>query len=100
MVREQISKDYQNFSREQVKRDLLDKLSDAHDFELPNRMVDLDLIEWHQFESELENQARKLTSWTKWENGGQISEVPSAEFVQGLSLQKWVLITRLKLRKK
>ncbi len=61
MVREQISKDYQNFSREQVKRDLLDKLSDAHDFELPNRMVDLEFNQiWHQFESELENQGKKI----------------------------------------
>ena len=61
MVREQIGKDYHNFSREQVKRDLLDKLSDAHDFELPNRMVDLEFNQiWHQFESELENQSKKI----------------------------------------
>ncbi|MBL6767376.1 MAG: trigger factor, partial [Candidatus Micropelagos sp.] len=61
MVREQIGKDYHNFSREQVKRDLLDKLSDAHDFELPTRMVDLEFNQiWHQFESELENQSKKI----------------------------------------
>ena len=61
MVREQIGKDYHNFSREQVKQDLLDKLSDAHDFELPNRMVDLEFNQiWHQFESELENQSKKI----------------------------------------
>ena len=61
MVHEQIGKDYHNFSREQVKRDLLDKLSDAHDFELPTRMVDLEFNQiWHQFESELENQSKKI----------------------------------------
>ena len=61
MVREQIGKDYHNFSREQVKRDLLDKLSDTHDFELPTRMVDLEFNQiWHQFESELENQSKKI----------------------------------------
>ncbi|MEC9178061.1 MAG: trigger factor, partial [Pseudomonadota bacterium] len=69
MVREQISKDYQNFSREQVKRDLLDKLSDAHDFELPNRMVDLEFNQiWHQFESELENQGKKIDELDENEN--------------------------------
>ncbi len=69
MVREQISKDYQNFSREQVKRDLLDKLSDAHDFELPNRMVDLEFNQiWHQFESELENQGKKIDELDETEN--------------------------------
>ncbi|MEC8322307.1 MAG: trigger factor [Pseudomonadota bacterium] len=69
MVREQISKDYQNFSREQVKRDLLDKLSDAHEFELPNRMVDLEFNQiWHQFESELENQGKKVDELDETEN--------------------------------
>jgi trigger factor len=44
-----------------VKRDLLDKLSDAHVFELPTRMVDLEFNQiWHQFESELENQSKKI----------------------------------------
>lgn len=60
-VREQISKDYDNLSREQVKRDLLDKLSDSHDFELPGRMVDLEFNQiWHQFEHELEHQGKRI----------------------------------------
>jgi trigger factor len=40
---------------------LLDELSDAHDFELPPSMVNLEFEQiWHQFEQELENGNKKI----------------------------------------
>lgn len=60
-IREQIGTDYNNMTREQIKRDLLEILNDKHDFELPEKMIDLEFNQiWHQFEHELENQGQKL----------------------------------------
>ena len=48
-------------SRGYLKKDLLDKLSDSRDFELPPSMVKLEFDQIrHQFEHELENQGKKL----------------------------------------
>jgi trigger factor len=60
-MRDQIAGDYGQMSRGHLKKDLLDKLSDSHDFELPPSMVKLEFDQiWHQFEHELENQGKKL----------------------------------------
>jgi len=60
-MREQISKDYGDMSRGHLKKQLLDELSETHDFELPPSMVNLEFEQiWHQFEHELENGNKKI----------------------------------------
>ncbi|MCA1973867.1 MAG: trigger factor [Caenispirillum sp.] len=50
-VREQIQREYDNLSRQKVKRQLLDKLSDAHDFDVPPTMVEMEFDGiWKQVE--------------------------------------------------
>ena len=50
-VRERIEADYKRLSRSHLKRALLDKLDDAHDFELPKGMVDAEFNQiWSQVE--------------------------------------------------
>ena len=60
-IREQIAGDYDQMSRGHLKKDLLDRLSETHDFDLPPSMVDLEFNQiWHQFEHELEHQEKKI----------------------------------------
>lgn len=50
-IREQIQREYDNISRQKVKRELLDKLSDAHDFPVPPTMVEMEFDGiWKQVE--------------------------------------------------
>ncbi|GJL91096.1 trigger factor [Hyphococcus sp.] len=51
-VRERIENDYNDLSRGHLKRTLLDKLDDAHSFELPKAMVDAEFEQiWKQVEA-------------------------------------------------
>lgn len=60
-MRDQIAKDYGEMSRGHLKKDLLDALSENHDFELPPSMVELEFSQiWHQFEHQLENNNKKI----------------------------------------
>ena len=54
-VRERISADYKDFGRSRLKRQLLDRLADGHDFPVPESMVDteFDAI-WKQLEQDKE----------------------------------------------
>ena len=54
-VRERIEGDFKSMSRSHVKRALLDKLDDGHDFELPKSMVD---AEFNQIWAQVENAER------------------------------------------
>lgn len=50
-IREQIQREYDNVSRQKVKRELLDKLADGHDFPVPPTMVDMEFDGiWKQVE--------------------------------------------------
>ncbi|HEV2551552.1 MAG TPA: trigger factor [Stellaceae bacterium] len=54
-VRQQIERDYGGIARQRLKRQLLDHLSERHDFPVPQGMVDLELdVIWKQFEAERE----------------------------------------------
>ena len=54
-VEERLAQDYDNFTRMRVKRQILDKLSEGHDFEVPDGMVDLEFDAiWHQVEQDRE----------------------------------------------
>lgn len=52
-IREEQGREYKEISRLRLKRQLLDKLSDAHDFEVPPTMVESEFnIIWQQFEQQ------------------------------------------------
>lgn len=60
-IREQIGADYEKFTRERMKKELLDVLAEGHSFDLPTKMVDLEFQQiWQQSEQELANQNQKL----------------------------------------
>lgn len=51
-LKERIEQDYKDLSRGHLKRMLLDKLDDAHDFELPKGMIDSEFDQiWRQVEA-------------------------------------------------
>ena len=54
-IKERIGEDYKTLSRNHVKRALLDQLDAAHEFDLPNGMVD---AEFNQIWSQVENAER------------------------------------------
>jgi trigger factor len=55
-VSEQLGQEYGRLTRERTKRDLLDKLSDAHDFGVPPRMAEDEFNQiWSQIEQAKEN---------------------------------------------
>jgi trigger factor len=54
-VREQIEKEYGGVARSRIKRQLLDKLADGHDFEVPSGLVDAEFETiWQQIEADRE----------------------------------------------
>ncbi len=60
-VRGQIEQQYAQLSRQSLKRNMLDAMAEAHDFEVPPGMKqgEFDSI-WQQFEQELEQSGQKL----------------------------------------
>lgn len=59
IVREQIGSQYENRSRAKAKRQLLDKLDKAHDFDLPEKMVEQEFDNiWRQITGDLEQAGR------------------------------------------
>jgi trigger factor len=55
-ARDRLSLDYAGYSREKLKRDLLDTLEKSHSFELPPGMVDAEFDSiWNQFEEARKN---------------------------------------------
>ena len=54
-VKERIGADYEGLSRMRMKREILDKLAESHDFSVPESMVDLEFEAiWHQIEADRE----------------------------------------------
>lgn len=59
MLKERIERDLGQFSRERMKRALLDKLDELHDFELPQGMVDGEFDQiWHQLGHAMEHEGK------------------------------------------
>ena len=55
-VRERLGAEYKDVTRSKLKRELLDKLADAHDFEVPQMMVDVEFDHiWKQIEEDMKN---------------------------------------------
>lgn len=60
-VRGRIQEDYNQLSRQTLKRNMLDALSDMHDFEVPPGMAETEFNSiWEQFTQELERTGEKL----------------------------------------
>jgi trigger factor len=58
-VSEQIERDYDDLARQRLKRALLDKLAERHEFPVPAGMVDIEFNAiWQQFEQERERQKK------------------------------------------
>ena len=58
-VTEQIERDYEDIARQRLKRALLDKLAERHEFPVPAGMVDIEFNAiWQQFEQERERQKK------------------------------------------
>ena len=56
-VSEQIERDYQDLARQRLKRALLDKLAERHEFPVPAGMVDIEFNAiWQQYEQERDRQ--------------------------------------------
>ncbi|HJT05422.1 MAG TPA: trigger factor [Stellaceae bacterium] len=54
-VRAQIERDYAGVAQQRLKRQLLDRLAERHEFPVPQGMVDIELdVIWKQFEAERE----------------------------------------------
>jgi trigger factor len=54
-VRQQIERDYGGIAHQRLKRQLLDRLAERHDFPVPQGMVDIELdVIWKEFEAERE----------------------------------------------
>ena len=55
LVKDQLKAEHDNVSRAKAKRDLLDKLDDAHDFDLPPNMVEQEFSQiWQQLQTEMD----------------------------------------------
>ena len=58
---EQMKSDYSRMSRQHLKRAMLDRLDEVHDFELPPTMVEQEFNQiWQQFEHELQHQNKTV----------------------------------------
>ncbi|KJS36444.1 MAG: trigger factor [Hyphomonas sp. BRH_c22] len=55
LVKDQLKVEHDNASRSKAKRDLLDKLDDAHSFDLPPNMVEQEFAQiWQQLQTEMD----------------------------------------------
>ncbi|WP_025899031.1 trigger factor [Sneathiella glossodoripedis] len=60
-IKNRIQEDYNQLSRQTLKRSMLDALADMHDFEVPPGMAEAEFNSiWEQFEKELERTGEKL----------------------------------------
>jgi trigger factor len=69
MVKGQIAREYANAARLKLKRELLDQLEKAHDFELPPSLVENEFAAiWRQLEDGLKQQGKTLADEGKTED--------------------------------
>lgn len=75
MLKERIERDLGQYSRERMKRTLLDKLDELHDFELPQGMVDGEFDQiWHQLGHAMEHEGKT------WEDEDQTEDEAREEY--------------------
>lgn len=76
-IKERIEAEFGRFSREKMKRDILDKLDEAHDFELPPGMVQAEFDQvWGQVTQGMEQQGKSF------EDEGQSEEDARKEYME------------------
>jgi trigger factor len=65
-VRERIERDYQGLARQKLKRQLLDRLAERHNFAVPAGMVDIELDTiWRQYQAQVERAKQSGTEPTE-----------------------------------
>jgi trigger factor len=68
-VREQTEREFAQLSRGKLKRDLLDKLAESHDFEVPAGMLEMEFEQiWQQVQQDLERQGQSIADLDKSED--------------------------------
>ena len=68
-VKEQIEQEYGSYTREKVKRELLDALDGLYSFEVPASLLDAEFNQiWHSFEHEMEHQGKSFDDMDKSED--------------------------------
>jgi trigger factor len=68
LVKQQIDREYANVARQKLKRELLDALEQAHEFELPPSLVDSELaVIWQQLEANLKRAGKTFADEGKSE---------------------------------
>ncbi len=76
-IREQIQRDYNGASRIRMKREILDKLADGHQFDVPPSMVDREFEAiWQQIEQDMER------SGDSWDDADQTEDEARDEYRQ------------------
>ena len=102
-MREQIGRDYEQMSRGHMKKDLLDQLSDGHDFDLPPSMVDM---EFNQFGTNSSmslktiNKSWKTSTKAKRICGLNIAALPSVVCAPDWCWPRSAIIMKFRLRRK
>ena len=78
-IQEEQHREFNNMARLVLKRELLDKLDDAHNFELPGKLLEREFDSiWNQYKEQLE--AGKLTDQQATENGEKSDAEKKLEF--------------------
>ncbi|MEN8721534.1 MAG: trigger factor [Alphaproteobacteria bacterium] len=68
-LKEQVEGEFGSFSREKLKRDLLDQLDGAMKFEVPEGLLDAEFHQiWHQFEHQMEHESKTFDDMEKSED--------------------------------
>lgn len=72
-VRAQIERDYAGIAQQRLKRQLLDRLAERHEFPVPQGMVDIELdVIWKQFEAERERAKQAGEAEAETQNDDEI----------------------------
>ncbi len=68
-LKEQVENEFGSFSREKLKRDLLDQLDTALKFDVPEGLLDAEFHQiWHQFEHQMEHESKTFDDMEKSED--------------------------------
>lgn len=68
-LKEQVENEFGSYTRERLKRDLLDQLDEALKFDVPEGLLDAEFQQiWHQFEHQMEHQEKTFDDMEKSED--------------------------------
>lgn len=86
-VEEQSNQEYNNHTRMKLKKELLDQLDDAHDFDIPQGMKDMELQNIMQ-QVKMDNQQRGITEEPSDEEKAELEDIADRRVRLGLVLSE------------